>query len=309
MKTRLLFVVTIFMILSGCGNRTGNDGGSGKNTGKCDVLPADITTYSYEEKIIHVDMTYFDFDKIDDLTHFFDSIASRHPIQLWMKDEDDTNDRTKKCIARIDSYRKGINPWFPDNLVRDCMRSISFNAAIINNHDPEYTDLVYGEWFMMCAAYYSPDITCLVDTQTPDHRAGFYNYGRPYNDMPWWAYLFLEREKGYEVVCLGDFVAVRSIFQLEDELHRKYYLCSNNHTSFEFNQWLYWAKDNGSIIRVTECHTAPRPDETETLHYFFDPNRLIWKYARKDNANGRLVAISEEPALTLMLDGEDSRFE
>ena len=309
MKTRLLFTVTILIILSGCGNRTSDDD-NGKNTYNSDVLPTDIITFRDDEKIIHVDMKYFDFDKIGNLTHFFDSISTKHPLQLWSAavEDDDTNERIKKCIARIDSYRKGENRWFPDSLVSDCIRLISFNAAIINNHGPEYTDLVYGEWFMMCAAYYSPDITCLVNTQTPDHRAGFYNYGGSYNDGPWWTYLFLKREKGYEVACLGDFVAVRSIFLLKDELHRKYYLCSNNRTSFEFNQWLYWVTDNDSIIRVAECHTAPHPDDTGTVHYFFDQNRLIWKCARKDYASGRLVAISDEPALTLVLDGKSSYF-
>jgi len=62
---------------------------------------------------------------------------------------------------------------------------------------------------------------------------------RSYNQQPWWSYLFLKRKTGYEVICLGDNVAVRSIFQLEDSQNRKYYLCSDNNLPLEFNQWQY----------------------------------------------------------------------
>lgn len=98
------------------------------------------------------------------------------------------------------------------------LRSISFNMAIVNNHGSEFTDMVYRESFMMCAAFYSPDITCLVEMQTPDHCAGIFNYGTRYNRQPWWSRLFLKCKKGYEAICIGDFVTVCSIFQLEEAL-------------------------------------------------------------------------------------------
>ena len=44
------------------------------------------------------------------------------------------------------------------------------------------------------------------------------------------------------------------------------------------------------------------------IQLYFDRNRLIWKYAKKDQKTGKLISISEEPALTLLLDGENSRF-
>ena len=188
------------------------------------------------------------------------------------------------------------------------MESIGFHTAILNNHGIEITDIVYGEWFMMCAAFYSPDITCLVETQTPDHKAGIFNLGKTYNDAPRWAYLFLKRERGYEMIGLGDIVAARSIFQLEDKQNRKYYLGSDNLAAYEFNRWLYWAKNDTEIVKVAECHNSPDTDDVYDLQFYFDCNRLIWKYAKKDQKTGKLIAISEEPALTLLLDGENSRF-
>ena len=43
-------------------------------------------------------------------------------------------------------------------------------------------------------------------------------------------------------------------------------------------------------------------NETFDIQLYFDRNRLIWKYAMKDQKTGKLIAISEEPALDL-LDG------
>ena len=42
--------------------------------------------------------------------------------------------------------------------------------------------------------------------------------------------------------------------------------------------------------------------------YYFDKNRLIWKYAKWDEAKHLLISISEKPAMTLHLDGERSGF-
>lgn len=299
MKIRWLFWLLI-LLLSSCQNRNkAND---------------EVSVEEYAEEIkeaeeglpIHAPMSYFDFDKVDNLVSFFDSISQKHHIPIWMPEEDDTNDRVKRCIARIEAYRKGKARFYPDSLVSSCLNSIGFNIAIVNNHGPENTDLVYGEWFMMCAAYYSPDITCLVEMQTPDHRAGIFNSGKGYNWAPWWAYLFLKRKKGYEVTCLGDFVAARSIFQLEDGQKRTYYLCSDNNSVLEFHQWLYWAKGEDEIVKVAECAEAPSDDEF--TEYYFDKNRKIWKFAKQDRITGKMMATSEKPAMTLILDGAKSRF-
>lgn len=273
-----------------------------------DMGIADTTTIGDDdERIVHAKMGYYDFDQIENLVSFFDSILAKHPIPIWLPEEDTTNQKVKRCVARIEAYRKGKAQFFPDTLVSECLRSISFNTAIVNNHGPEYTDMVYGECLMMCAAFYSPDITYLVEMQTPDHCAGIFNYGTSYNDQPWWSYLFLKRKKGYEAICLGDFVAVRSIFQLEDSLNRKYYLCSNNHSPLEFNQWLYWVKSENEICRVAECHDAPMDGNVES--YYFDKNRQIWRYAKWDETKLQLIATSESSAMVLHLDGKNSRFD
>lgn len=302
MRNRWLFLLVIVLILSSCQNRnkTNDDALRDGKVEKTDEANEE------EGQIIHANMSYFDFDKVDNLVSFFDSISRKHPLPIWMPEEDDTNERVKRCIARIEAYRKGESRFYPDSLVNSCLKSIGLNTVIVNNHEPEFTDFVYGEWFMMCAAYYSPDITCLVEMQTPDHRAGIFNFGKEYNDNPWWAYLFLKRKKGYEVTCLGDFVAARRIFRLEDEQNRTYYLCSDNNSMLEFRQWLYWAKDADEIVKVAECAEAPSDDgDTE---YYFDRNRKIWKLAKWDKATGKLVATGEKPAMSLILDGTKSRF-
>ena len=260
-----------------------------------------------DERIVHAKMGYYDFDQIENLVSFFDSILAKHPIPIWLPEEDTTNQKVKRCVSRIEAYRKGKAQFFPDSLLSECLKSISFNTAIVNNHGPEYTDMVYGECLMMCAAFYSPDITYLVEMQTPDHCAGIFNYGTSYNRQPWWSYLFLKRKKGYEAICLGDFVAVRSIFQLEDAQKRKYYLCSDNNSPLEFNHWLYWVKGEDDIRRVAECHKAPMEGDGES--YYFDKNRLIWKYAKWDETKKQLISTSDKPAMTLRLDGERSGFE
>lgn len=301
-------MIVLFMVVS-CHYKTSSEKSDNDSVVNITAKEIGDTTIISEEgeRIVHVKMGYYDFDQIENLVSFFDSILAKHPIPIWLSEEDTTNQRVKRCVARIEAYRKGKAQFFPDTLVSECLKFISFNTAILNNHGPEYTDMVYGECLMMCAAFYSPDITCLVEMQTPDHCAGIFNYGTSYNDQPWWSYLFLKRKKGYEAICLGDYVAVRSIFQLEDAQKRKYYLCSDNNTSLEFNQWLYWVKGEGDIHRVAECHKAPM-DSNEGLTYYFDKNRLIWKYAKWDEAKHQLIATSESPAMTLYLDGEKSCF-
>ena len=303
----ILFAIAVLMMV-GCHHKKNNE--KSETDFMADISEigiADTTVVDGDDKIVHAKMMYYDFDKIENLKSFFDSILAKHPIPIWLPEEDNTTQKIKECIAKIEAYRKGTNRFFPDSIVSACLKSIGFNTAIVNNHGPEYTDMVYGECLMMCAAFYAPDITCLVEMQTPDHCAGIFNYGTSYNHQPWWAYLFLKRKKGYEAICLGDFVAVRSIFQLEDSQNRKYYLCSDNYSPQEFNQWLYWVKGEDDICRVAECHKAPMDGDVES--YYFDKNRLIWKYAKWDEAKHQLMATSETPAMFLHLDGEESSFD
>lgn len=224
MKVKYLLLVIVLLMMDSCHHKT-NQEDSGKdsvvNISKEGI--ADTIINADDEKIVHAKMMYYDFDKIENLESFFCSILAKHPIPIWLPEEDKTTQKVKECIAKIEDFRKGIKQFFPDSLVSECLKSIGFNTAIVNNHGPEYTDMVYGECLMMCAAFYSPDITCLVEMQTPDHCAGVFNYGTSYNRQPWWSYLFLKRKIGYEVICLGDNVAVRSISQLEDSQNRKYY--------------------------------------------------------------------------------------
>lgn len=60
---------------------------------------------------------------------------------------------------------------------------------------------------------------------------------------------------------------------------------------------------------VAECNDAPMCDEEYGVSYYFDRSRLIWKFAKIEEHTGREIAISEKPALRLLLDGEKSRFE
>lgn len=309
MKAKYLLIMIVFFMAASCHYKTSCE--KSENDSVVNITAKEIvdTTIISEEgvRIVHAKMGYYDFDQIENLVFFFDSILVKHPMPIWLSEEDSINQNVKRCIARIEAYRKGKVQFFPDSLVSKCLRSISFNTAIVNNHGPECTDMVYGECLMMCAAFYSPDITCLVDMQTPDHCAGIFNYGTSYNDQPWWSYLFLKRKKGYEAICLGDYVAVRSIFQLEDAQKRKYYLCSDNNSPLEFNQWLYWVNGADEICCVAECHDAPMDGDVES--YYFDKNRQIWRYAKWDEAKLQLIATSESPAMVLHLDGKNSRFD
>lgn len=304
--------MVLVAMLCSCHNRTQNPENAGSaNTEErtSERLDETCITYATEyDTVRHAKLKYFDFDGIDDLTGYFHTLAAEYPIANWHGEECDVNTTAMECIAAVDAYRKGERRFYPYSLVRECIGSMGFNIAAVNNHGTDLTDLALAEWVMMCAAYYSPDITCLVETQTPDHHAGFYNFGEAYNPGPWWAYLFVKREKGYEVVGLGDFVKVRSIFQLADNQNRTYYLCANNYGGAEFGQWLIWAKGADDYVRVAELHDAPqRGDDAEDERYYFDKTKLAWKYAMED-ASGRLVATDDAPALRLTLDGVNSKF-
>lgn len=292
MKRTSACVMTVMLALAGCQPHKQN--------------------FSEEEEwaaISHAEMQYMDFDKVDDLLAFFDSVAEDHPLVKWMPEEDFAEEQARRCIVQIDFYRKGERRYFPDSLVRDCMSSMGFNIAAIDNHSgPEGTDLVYAEYFMMCAAFYATDITCLVETQTPDHCAGYYNFGRSYNPNPWWPYVFLKREKGFEVVLLRDYSTVNSIYQLTDARNRTYYLCSNNVEAFGICQWLVMKTEDGGYQMVDSYDNSSLLGENENYTYYFDQENLVWKYVREDKTTGKLIPISDEPAMRLLLDGERSRF-
>ncbi len=148
-----------------------------------------------EYEVVHADMRYFDFDKVGDLSAFFDSIRGKHTIPIWAEEDEEFIEKdVLGCIKRIEGYRQGKTKYYPDSLVRRCIDFFGFECAIINNHAIG-VDMTYAEWFLMLAAYYSPDITCLVHMQTPNHCAGIQNFGSQYNYNPWWSYIFLKRKK------------------------------------------------------------------------------------------------------------------
>ena len=306
-NVKYMFVLAMLAALFGCHKQTDKE--VKINDSIVNVPIETHITYVLDgDTARHSVMQYFDFDTIGDLQGFFHELSAKHPIVKWMGDEDEIDVVIDSCIAKIDAYRRGKERFYPDSLVRHCMSYMGFNIAATNNHSPEMADFVLAEWVMMCAAYYSPDITYLVETQTPNHKAGFYNFGQSYNGAPWWSYLFVKREKGYQVFFLGDYVKVRSIFQLSDEQNRTYYLCSNSLTSVEFYQCLFWAKDDYTYLKVAECNTAPQKNTTDYLRYYFDPKSLIWKYAREEQGTDKLIATHDPPALKLILDGENSCF-
>lgn len=309
MKCRIIFrtliISSILVMAYSCSNKTSDD--VSKQSMPESAISCDTTANSDMDTLIQARMKYYDFDKVKDLSYLFDSIANKHPLGRWSEDDDDPVEMVKECIAKIDAYRKGDTEFYPDSLVSTCFRHMGYETAILNNHGVVCTDIVLPEWFMMCAAYYTPDITCLVSTQTPDHCAGFYNFGDAYNPTPWWTYAFFKREKGYEAMCLGYEEKIRSVFQLEDEQHRKYYLFSNNLT-FGFHQWLFWKKEDGSYVKVAECDEAPQLENIEFDEYYFDKNNLVWKYAKSKDNSDNLIAVDAVPALTLVLDGASSCF-
>lgn len=300
-----IFLLMLLLVTAySCNNKTGNYASDKAATESAVV--ADTTVFSDIDTLIQANMKYYNFDEVKDLKHLFDSIADKHVPGRWSEYDTDPVELVKECVAKIDAYRKGDAVFYPDSLVHSCMRDMGYNTAILSNHGAVCTDLVLPEWFMMCAAYYAPDITCLVNTQTPDHCAGFYNFGDEHNSAPWWTYAFLKREKGYEAVRLGSDVKIQNVYQLEDKQHRKYYLYSDDLTSVNFHQWLFGKNTDGSYVKVAECNKAPRTDNIDFDEYYFDKNNLIWKYAKLKDDN--LIAVDAPPALTLILDGMNSRF-
>lgn len=257
----------------------------------------------------HVDMQYFNFDKVNNLSLFFDSLSHEHGITAW---DDESSKIIEKdvfrCLERIEGYRKGQYKYYPDSLVSNCIYYLGHDNAALANH-ADSIDIGFSEWFLMCVAFYSPDITCLVQMQTPNHRAGILNFGSSYNYNPWWSYLFLKRSRGYEVRRIReDNTKINKIFQLEDDKHRLYYLCSNNISELEFLQVLYWVKDEDDVILVAQRESLLNIGEADYEEIYFNPELKVWNFCKKDNKSGKLLPVSSTPALMLKLDGEKSCF-
>lgn len=286
------FVIIMPFLLSCSGSRAENDDA--------------VSQYA----TVHAEVSYFDFDQVDSLLPFFDSIAGEYGF-FYHGDEQDEGgyEKVRRCITDVERYRRGEARYYPASVVRDVLAELSFSAAYCANHGYEDFNLVFCEWFLMCVAYYAQDITCLVNMQTPDHRAGVLNFGSPYNNAPWWSYVILRRRKGFEAQCLGDESKITSIFQLEDNVSQRYYLCSNNTSPHVFCQELYWVKDDDVVVHVAGTAMAPVNGLVDFETYYFDVRNLSWRYCQWGGKHGdERIAVSAVPALTLQLCGESSSF-
>ena len=263
----------------------------------------------FESGVIHTDMEYFDFDAVADLSQFFDSIANEHGIPIRDLGDEDSGDKLVfDCIKRIEQYRNGIQKFYPDSLVRRCIDMLGGECAYLDNHAC-YVNLSYAEWFLMLVAYYSPDITYLVDMQTPNHRAGVLNFGSTYNFSPWWSYLFFKRHKGYEVRMInGDDTRIDKIFQMSDEDGQTYYLCSNNMGVLYFLQVLYWEKSEDELMTVAQCDRLNTEDVGEFEEFYYNPDEKAWYCCNRDKLTDKLIPVSETPILVIDLDKDKSRF-
>ena len=215
------------------------------------AVPTDITGTVMDEEIddevIHANMTYFNFDSIQNLVSFFEDIKLKHTQIAFYDDEKSILDT---CILQIDKYRNGLCKYYPDALVRMSLGILGHESASNYNHG-DGVDLTYAEWFLMLVAYYSPDITYMVHRHSPDYLVGVRNFGQEYNYNPWWSYLFFKRQKGYEVRAIGgDYSLITKLFQLDGSNHKKYYLCSNNSSELSFIHYLYTFDRNGKLVEV-----------------------------------------------------------
>lgn len=309
MLNNVLYILVVLLLVSSCRTRTENYPDSAMpdwmESVAVDIVYADPES---GDTVRHARMKYYDFDSVKNLIGFFDALSTRYPVVKWSGEEDNIDEVVHECIVQIDSYRNGERLNYPDSLVNYCFNYMGFNIAAVNNHSPDIADLVLAEWVMMCAAYYSPDINCLVENKSPDSQAGYYNFGSSYNPIPWWPYLFLKRQKGYEVMFLGDYFAVHSIHKLLDEKENVYYLFSDHHTPYSFDQWLFWVDESRLIRKVAECHEEVGDDETEQVKLLYEQNELIWKYYNLERKKGRLIPFGEGQEMRLVLDGVNSKF-
>ncbi len=299
----LLFALLMGLVMVSC-HKPSSSASSGTDD-LSDFASLADTTILDGDTIVHAPMRYWDFDKVDSLMSFFNEVLSEHPFVVC-ENHESLMDNVGECIDQLEAYRRGERLYFPDSLVQSCIFGLVADWAVIYREFEPKNDRCFIEWLLMCAAYYSPDITWYVEGQTPDHNAGFLTIGNPYTCTPYCSYIILKQDKGYEVKCIGDDVLVMELFQLSDNQDRTYYLCSYNIPSL-FGQWLYWENDRGEYLKVAEY--TDTPDECEGNDIFrFDPEQLWWQYAYI-NDDADLVPLREEPALRLSLDGANSRFE
>ena len=300
----LLCLFTLLLTTFSCGN--GSLSKEGNDTELNDSDSVNIIDDEYVEETYHIKMGYYNFDKVKDLTQFFDTIINYHGTMIRQYRDEDPNHDVRLCISQIDKFRKGERAFYPDSLVSTCIGHLGGECAYVSNH---YTgvDLTFSEWFMMCAAYYAPDITCLVQTQTPDHRAGFYNFGRQYNCNPWWSYIFLKQKKGFEVRRAGDDdMELTGVYQLEDKKHTMYYLFSNNFTTGSFWQELYMVNGN-SAEKVLEIDKFPIGENEMSANVYFDTKETIW-YQGEWEETDVFHQIDDRQKMRLILDGKKSRY-
>lgn len=303
----IIYCIAIFIatfVLFGCNSN------STQRTEGNDTIPSDsdTTDCNCESDIIHHKLSYYDFDKVSDLSVFFDTIITNHHTYFYdYYDEKDADDKVKDCIAQIDRYRKGECKFFPDSAVSTILSVLGHQYAKISNHGGDI-DMKFSEWFMMCAAYYTPDITCLVDTQTPDHQAGYLNLGKSYNYNPWWSYMFVKRQKGFEVIRVdGDEVDLTGVYQFDDDKRQRYYLFSNNKNTDEFNQQLYY-RDGENIVKVAECKEFYKLEDGHDFLYF-DKEKRVWSPCTTDKDFKVYTPIEGAEKVKLVLNGRNSRFE
>lgn len=146
--------------------------------------------------VTHAEMSYYDFDKEKNLMDFFtDLMMCGHKTEVR---EVYQLELIIKCIAAIDQYRKRELADYPDELVGNCLSVLGAECGYAFHHGIP-VDLTFAEWFMMCVAYYCPNIDCLVNEQFDDGKMGFRYFGIEINSSSWWTYTFEKRKKGFEV--------------------------------------------------------------------------------------------------------------
>lgn len=274
-----------------------------EDTARGDVVP-DPDFDMDELEVKHATCQYYDFDRVKDLSLFFDSIAEKHGMPVRYEENEE---EIRACIGHIGRYRCGEAKFYPDSAVQQAIGIFSLECAYLNNHAIPL-DMTYAEWFLMCAAYYAPDISYIVDMQSPDHRAGALNLGQAYNYNPWWAYFICKRSKGYEVKFLGDETKVTSLFQLQDEQNRKYYLCSNNDSRLTFLQQLFFVKGDNETILAASATEEPYSEETDFDTYYFNEEQRAYYFCTWSKDYTQKTKVLDTPCMELKLDGEASKF-
>ena len=75
MKVKYLLAMIALLVLASCHHKTNSEmSGNDSIVDISEISITDTTIIDDEEKIIHAKMMYYDFDKIDNLESFFDSI-------------------------------------------------------------------------------------------------------------------------------------------------------------------------------------------------------------------------------------------